>query len=627
MVAFGALVAATVAAFFVTQHLKVTTPLIAGTPKPDPAWINPLDGAICGPPSNRVDHRVMKISFYLLNRSDVVDVYVVDQSGAIVATLASGRYMRGGAQPVRTLFSWDGREDNGRIAPDGVYYIRVALRQQGRTVDITDDSGQLETVTVRTVPPDPVITDVSPALYPQPGTTGVTIHYAGNEARGGTIRLYRTGLPGGPKLIKSFPTPWKGQTVGWNATVRGERPAPQGTYLIGLDVTDAACNTGHFPAVMPPPPGSTPHAGVTVQYLAAQPPLVPIDAGGLAVVPVDSAQRPYTWSLRRVGAGVPVAGGLAQTPRLTVRVPAGAGGLYELSLRSGGHATQVPIVASARAGSGSAGGGARGAAGGGAGGSAGKLLVVLPSLTWQGLNPVDGDGDGLPDTLAGGQSIPLARPMIDGLPAGFGDEAALLGYLDNARLPYDLTTDVGLLAGSGPRLSAYRGVVLAGSARWLPASLRSELRAYVLRGGHVLSIGIDSLRGSVTVHLPVSGSPLDGTAGDPTQPGGADVFGALAGALVTHNRSPIVQTRDGLGIFTGTSGTLPGFTTYQPIASVQSAPIVSAAGATAGLPAIAGFRLGRGFVVEIGLAGFGSSLAHSPDSQQLIGRLWTVLGR
>ena len=43
--------------------------------------------------------------------------------------------MRGGAHPVRRLFVWNGREDNGRLAPDGTYYVRVALMHQGRTVD------------------------------------------------------------------------------------------------------------------------------------------------------------------------------------------------------------------------------------------------------------------------------------------------------------------------------------------------------------------------------------------------------------------------------------------------------------------------------------------------------------
>ena len=40
MIAFGALVAATVAAFFITQHLKVSTPLLAGFPRPVPGVIS-----------------------------------------------------------------------------------------------------------------------------------------------------------------------------------------------------------------------------------------------------------------------------------------------------------------------------------------------------------------------------------------------------------------------------------------------------------------------------------------------------------------------------------------------------------------------------------------------------------
>ena len=41
LTAFGALIVATVAAFFVTQHLKVSTPLIAGFPHPSPSAISP----------------------------------------------------------------------------------------------------------------------------------------------------------------------------------------------------------------------------------------------------------------------------------------------------------------------------------------------------------------------------------------------------------------------------------------------------------------------------------------------------------------------------------------------------------------------------------------------------------
>ena len=55
----------------------------------------------------------------------------------------------------------------------------------------------------------------------------MTIHYAGNENRGGTILLYRIGVPGGPRLVKTFLTAWKGQTAVWDGTINGPRRAPR----------------------------------------------------------------------------------------------------------------------------------------------------------------------------------------------------------------------------------------------------------------------------------------------------------------------------------------------------------------------------------------------------------------
>src|SRR5436309_14958586 len=107
------LVVATVAAFFVTQHLKVTTPLLAGFPAPAPSAINPVSGGTC----DGVQHRVTRVSFYLLHRSDDVDVYVIDQSGNVVATVASGRHMRRGVRKPDGEFSWDGRLADGGLAP------------------------------------------------------------------------------------------------------------------------------------------------------------------------------------------------------------------------------------------------------------------------------------------------------------------------------------------------------------------------------------------------------------------------------------------------------------------------------------------------------------------------------
>jgi len=255
--AFAMLVAGTIAAFFITQHLKVTTPLIQGFPRPVPGVIDPLHAVPCSGKSSAST----TISFYLQHRADTVDVYVVDDDdGAIVRTVASGRHMRKNVRIPDGVFHWNGREDDGQVAPDGTYYFRVALIHQGRTVDL-DASNQ--TVKVKTVPPQPVITSVTPSVIPGSNGTSVTIHYKGNEQRGGTILIYRTDLPGGPRLVKSFLTPWKGQQAIWDGKING-RPAPAGTYLVGLDVTDAACDTGHFPAHIPPGPAITARDTVTV---------------------------------------------------------------------------------------------------------------------------------------------------------------------------------------------------------------------------------------------------------------------------------------------------------------------------------------------------------------------------
>jgi flagellar hook assembly protein FlgD len=256
--AFAALVAASIAAFFVTQHLKVTTPLIAGgagAPRPVPAVINPLHGGQCG----GSDTRSTTISFYLQHRSDDVIVSVVGAAdGAVVRTVADGRHMRKDVRIPDGVFHWDGRSADGAVVPDGSYYFRVTLIHQNRTIDLTDVP-----VKVKTAVPHPVITSVQPTAIAPAGK--VTIHYAGNENRGGTILLYRLSAAGSPRLVKAFPTPWKGESAAWDGTVRQQRPAPAGTYLVALEVTDAACNTGRYPARIPPPAGTAANDVVTVR--------------------------------------------------------------------------------------------------------------------------------------------------------------------------------------------------------------------------------------------------------------------------------------------------------------------------------------------------------------------------
>lgn len=606
-VALGALVVATVAAFFFVQHLKVTTPFFSGAPSPAPRIINPVDGGICRFNGVLTSYRRTRTSFYLVNRSDHVNMYIVDSNGTDVAQIASDRYMpkhtATNSLTVRRIFYWNGRGYNGQVVPDGTYYFNVALINQGRAINVGPP------ITVQTTPPHPDITSVTPQVIT--GGQTVTIHFRGNQGFRSEVLVYRTDLPGALRLVYKFPTKFhpNGVTT-WDGLIDGS-PAPAGTYLIGMRTTNNACTTNRFPVVMPPQPGTTPHAGVTVRYLAAAPPLTPVPAGSRATVSVDSRGRSYRWSLALPGARKPLSSGPGTGVTLAVRLPRSGPGLYILSLRSGADRTSVPLVASSPAER-----------------HPPRILVVLPALTWQGENPVDDvgssanryDGDGLPNTLTAGVPVPLTnRVFANGLPAGLPDIEGLLAFLDKNGMAYDLTTDVALAENQGPALDGYKGVVLAGNELWIPHSLQSALRSYAQGGGNVLSLGIGSLQRTVTL--------ANGEALDPSKPSAVNALGARPGQLDTHPTGLIARFEDGLNLF-GTSGTFQGYSAYQPFTAVDvPGGASSAVGATKNAPLIVGYHLGKGTVVQIGLVGFGLSLRTNVDARELTMRLWQVLAR
>jgi FlgD Ig-like domain len=149
LVAFLTLVVATIAAFFIAQHLKVSTPLLSGVTPPSPGEVNPVSDRACYDPvrHERVGPRT-EISFYLLHASDKVDVYIVDLSDKRIDTVARSRFMKASLYPheVPTDFTWNGRKQNGSPAPDGEYYFAVDLLHQGRIVTISNESGPLPVV-------------------------------------------------------------------------------------------------------------------------------------------------------------------------------------------------------------------------------------------------------------------------------------------------------------------------------------------------------------------------------------------------------------------------------------------------------------------------------------------------
>jgi hypothetical protein len=249
------------------------------------------------------------------------------------------------------------------------------------------------------------------------------------------------------------------------------------------------------------------------------------------------------------------------------------------------------------------------------------VLVVLPAISWQGLNPVDDDGNGFPDTLPVSPSVGLARPLAFGrLPAPLLRETApLLRYLDGQRLRYDLTTDLALARGAGPPLAGHRGVLFAGSELWLTEALDSELRGYVDRGGRVASFGADAFRR--TVRLTAS------TLSDPSARQETNVF-AEATRRARSEAAPLVVHADKLGLFAASDGFVGLFTRFEQQQSIVSgARTLAAAGRDPRHPAFVAYRLGKGVVVRAGAPGWARAIRGEPEVAAATRATWALLSR
>jgi len=114
---FLLLVAATIGAFFAAQRLKHQDPLLRYRAS-DRAF-SPNDDGI---------KDTARIRFRLPEADDVT-VTILDEDGGTVARLATNKPLGKGAQ----LFRWDGRTDDGVLAQEDEYRVRVGLRNEGRT--------------------------------------------------------------------------------------------------------------------------------------------------------------------------------------------------------------------------------------------------------------------------------------------------------------------------------------------------------------------------------------------------------------------------------------------------------------------------------------------------------------
>ena len=524
-VVFVLLVGATFAAFFAAQRIKG-----------EPAVAKVVGLARVFSPNGDGAKDVNRFKVERRERSEIT-VDVVDSAGEAARRLAEeATVSRNRPLPLE----WDGRTDAGARVRDGRYRVRVTLRREGRSVVVP------RTTLVDTEPPRPRVkeTDPGPIVAPDAGPIRLEVGSVSN-------RLWKRGIvyridDGPARQVAKIRRVRDSRTLVWDGLVDGE-PAPVGTYLVQVRARDRAGNVGITPADVPAEPGSgrgTPT--IVVRAIAAQAPARPVTSGDRVRIDGDARGRPYRWRLRRVGSGRPALRGREAAHRpVEFEAPGGDSGLYLLELFAGRHETSVPVAVQSR--------------------ERARMLVVLPTMTWTGTEPVDEGYDGVLNTLTGGAPVTWPRVQPGALPDDFYETAApLLRFLDASRVRYDLTTDLDLALSRSPRASDRFGVLLAGPERWITRSYGRRLRRYVLEGGRLASFGTDTLRRGVTLLR-----NDEGTAGRltrPTQPSIQDPFGAR---FEDVRRTPSPVTLSLIGgdtshpLLTGFDGALDGFSVLE----------------------------------------------------------------
>ena len=585
-VLFAVLVLATGASFLVAQRIKQ-----------QPKAVDARTLTRVFSPNGDGVNDVARFSIRL-ERGDDIDVTVLDrQTDREVRHLIVDRHVPAD----RTVFfTWDGRTDSGAPAPDAYYKLLITLRGQGRS-SIANKRFILD----RT-PPRPAVAAVGPGtgpfIVPAPGPRpGVTLRVADPGTQPPEWTIWRTDLPH-PAAVAHISAAQRQRQAYWDGRVDGQ-PAPAGTYLAQVRTRDEAGNVGVSPSRVPPrDPAQAPgRPGITVRYLGAQVPSEPLRSGEVGEVFVDARGKRYRWRLRRIGATRTVAAGTADSARLRLRAPGGAPGVYVLSLSAAGHVYRTPLAVAASK-------------------VTEPVLLVLPAISWQGRNPVDDTGKGIPDTLTTTGTARLERPFAgDGVPLGFtAQEGPLLTWLQRHGIGYDVTTDAALLAGHGPRPFDHRGVVLAGEPEWMPATLGVSLRRFVARGGRVLSLGTDALRRGVRVQ----GGELDHA----TPPQASDLFGSRI-KPIEHRQVELLTYLDRIGLFSPTAGSISGYDAFEQTTSTGRGKLAAAAGEQAGQPVVLAYRMGKGLVIRTGLTNWSRHLGSDQETAAVTRRMWTLLSR
>jgi hypothetical protein len=294
-----ALLAATAAAFALTQGLKNQPAGIFGTDIPRDVF-----SPVC-----RCDSKTASIRFKL-REPDRLDVSIVDGSERVVRTIERDReYAQG---PVE--ITWDGRDDAGRVLPEGEYKPRIRLRDDRTTYTL----------------PNPIRIDVTPPRLERVSVRPMVISPDGDRRGDQATFRYRLSEPGrGMLFVDGKRRVWKlfartDDSILWNGKLGG-RPLPAGTYSARVGASDPAGNLAERIGPIQ----------VVVRYVALGRKRIAVTPGARFALRVSSDARRVRWSLGGRS-------GLARPGTLRFRAPL-QNGRFTLTVSANGHATRAAV--------------------------------------------------------------------------------------------------------------------------------------------------------------------------------------------------------------------------------------------------------------------------------------------
>ena len=293
------LLAATAAAFALTQGLKLEKSPIFGTD------VQPVFSPVCKPGCERETALIQ----FKLRKADRLDVSIVE-GGEVVRTIE-----RRASHP-RGLVSieWDGRDDAGRVLPEGDYQPRIHVRSERQTITLPNP------IRIDVTPPVLQDVTVAPRVISPDGdgrSDRVTVRYRLSEPGRGTLFVN-----GKRRALTRFPR--TEETILWNGKVAG-RPVRAGVYRLQLAAFDPAGNRTERTTPIP----------VGVRFVALGRTRIPVAAGARFALRVSTDAARVRWTLGGRS-------GFAAPGTLRLRAPLQKG-QFTLTVSANGHTARAAV--------------------------------------------------------------------------------------------------------------------------------------------------------------------------------------------------------------------------------------------------------------------------------------------